>query len=78
MAKRKRTIVQTTIYKTLHIASQGVNLLLFIMKVRTNLKTALFSSPIRLTAPKISKFREIVSKISKSDKSNGCLNVVHR
>ena len=57
-------------------ACQGVNLLLFMIKVWTNLNTALFSSSIRLTESKISKYSEIVSDISKSEKKSCCLRVV--
>jgi hypothetical protein len=57
-------------------ACQGVNLLLFMIKVWTNLNTALFSSSIRLTESKISRYSEIVSEISKSEKKSCCLRVV--
>jgi hypothetical protein len=45
----------------------GVNLLLFVIKVWTDLNTALFSSSFRLTEPKISRFSEIVSGMSKRE-----------
>jgi hypothetical protein len=38
------------------------------IKVWTDLNTALFSSSFRLTEPKISRFSEIVSGMSKSEK----------
>ena len=38
------------------------------MKVLTDLNNALVSSSFRLTEPKISRFSEIVSGISKSEK----------
>jgi hypothetical protein len=59
-------------------ACQGVNLLLFLIKVWTDLNTALFSSSFRLTEPKISRFSEIVSGMSKSEKKSCCLRVVWR
>ena len=59
-------------------ACQGVNLLLFMMKVWTDLNTTLFSSSFRLTEPKISRFSEIVSGISKREKKSCCLRVVCR
>jgi hypothetical protein len=37
------------------------------MKVWTDLNTALFSSSFRLTEPKINRFSEIVSGMSKSE-----------
>jgi hypothetical protein len=40
--------------KNIMQACQGVNLLLFMIKVWTDLNTALFSSSFRLTEPKIS------------------------
>jgi hypothetical protein len=46
------------------------------MKVWTDLNTALLSSSLRLTEPKISIFSEIVSGISKSEKKSCCLRVV--
>jgi hypothetical protein len=46
------------------------------MKVWTDLNTALFSTSFRLTEPKISSFSEIVSGISKSEKKICCLRVV--
>ena len=49
-------------------ACQGVNLLLLLMKVWTDLNTALFSSSFRLTEPKISRFSDIVSGMSKIEK----------
>ena len=55
---------------------QGVNLLLFMIKVWTDLNTALFSSSLRLTEPKLSRFSEIVSGMSKSEKKSCCLRVV--
>ena len=57
-------------------ACQGVNLLLFMIKVWTDLNTALFSSSLRLTEPKISRFGEIVSGMSKSEKKSCCLRIV--
>ena len=47
--------------------------LLFMIKVWTELNTALFSSSFRLTEPKISRFSEIVSGMSKSEKKSCCL-----
>ena len=44
--------------KNIMWACQGVNLLLFMIKVWTDLNTALFSSSFRLTEPKISRFSE--------------------
>jgi hypothetical protein len=40
-------------------AYQGVNLLFFMIKIWTDLNTALFSSSFRLTEAKISRFSEI-------------------
>jgi hypothetical protein len=57
-------------------ACQGVNLLLFMIKVWTDLNTSLFSSSFRLTDPKISRFSEIVSGMSKIEKKSSCLRVV--
>ena len=65
-------------WKHIMSACQGVNLLLFMIKVWTNLNTALFSSSIRLTESKISRYSEIVSEISKSEKKSCCLRVVWR
>jgi hypothetical protein len=48
------------------------------MKVWTDLNTALVSSSFRLTEPKISRFSEIVSGISKSEKIICCLRDVCR
>jgi hypothetical protein len=62
--------------KNIMRACQGVNLLLFMIKVWTDLNTALFSSSFRLTEPKISRFSEIVSGMSKSEKKSCCLRVV--
>ena len=45
--------------KNIMRAYQGVNLLLFMIKIWTDLNTALFSSSFRLTEPKISRFSEI-------------------
>ena len=59
-------------------AFQGVKILLFMMKVWTDLNTALFSSSFRLTEPNISRCSEIVSGISKSEKKSCCLRVVCR
>jgi hypothetical protein len=59
--------------KNIMWACQGVNLLLFMMKVWTELNTALFSSSFRLTEPKISRFSEIVSGMSKREKKSCCL-----
>jgi hypothetical protein len=64
--------------KNIMWACQGVNLLLFMIKVWTDLNTALFSSSFRLTEPKISRFSEIVSGMSKSEKKSCCLKVVWR
>jgi hypothetical protein len=46
------------------------------IKVWTDLNTALFSSSFRLTEPKISRFSEIVSGMSKSEKKSCCLRVM--
>jgi hypothetical protein len=46
------------------------------MKVWTDLNTALVSSSFRLTEPKISRFSEIVSGISISEKIICCLRDV--
>ena len=54
-------------------ACQGVNLVLFMINVWTDLNTAFFSSSFRLTDPKISRFSEIVSGMSKSEKKMCCL-----
>ena len=43
------------------------------IKVWTELNTALLSSSFRLTEPKISRFSEIVSGMSKSEKKSCCL-----
>jgi hypothetical protein len=59
-------------------ACQCVNLLLFMMKVWTDLNTALFSSSFRLIEPKISWFSEIISGMSKSEKKSCCFRVVWR
>ena len=59
-------------------ACQGVNLLLFMIKVWTDLNTVLFSSSFRLTEPKISRFSAIVSGMSKSEKKSCCLRVEWR
>ena len=64
--------------KNIMQACQGVNLLLFMIKVWTDLNTALFSSSFRLTEPKISRFSEIFSGMSKSEKKSCCLRVVWR
>jgi hypothetical protein len=48
------------------------------IKVWTDLNTALFSSSFRLTEPKISRFSEICSGMSKSEKKSCCLRVVWR
>ena len=64
--------------KNIMWACQGVNLLLFMIKVWTDLNTALFSSSFKLTAPKISRFSEIVSGMSKSEKKSCYLRVVWR
>jgi hypothetical protein len=45
-------------------------------KVWTDLNTALFSSSFRLTEPKISRFSEIVSGMSKREKKSCCIRVV--
>ena len=47
--------------KNIMWACQGVNLLLLMMKVWTDLNNALFSSSFRLTEPTISRFSDIVS-----------------
>jgi hypothetical protein len=64
--------------KNIMWACQGVNLLLFMIKVWTDLNTTLFSSSLRLTEPKISRFSEIVSGMSKSENKSCCLRVVWR
>ena len=43
------------------------------IKVWTDLNTALFSSSFRLTEPKIGRFSEIVSGMSKGEKKSCCL-----
>jgi hypothetical protein len=43
------------------------------IKVWTDLNTAFFSSSFRLTEPKISRFSEIVSGMSKSEKKSCCV-----
>jgi hypothetical protein len=45
-------------------------------KALAHYNTALFPSSFRLTEPKISRFNEIVSGISKSEKKSCCLRVV--
>jgi hypothetical protein len=64
--------------KNIMWACQGVNLLLFMIKVWTDLNTALFSSSFRLTEAIISRFSEIVSGMSKSEKKSCCLRVEWR
>jgi len=64
--------------KNIMWACQCVNLLLFTIKVWTDLNTALFSSSFRLTEPKISRFSIIVSGMSKSEKKSCCLRVEWR
>ena len=64
--------------KNIMWACQGVNLLLFMIKVWTDLNTALFSSSFKLTAPNISRLSEIVSGMSKSEKKSCYLRVVWR
>jgi hypothetical protein len=66
----KNTNVPAHYYVGCRLGCQGVNLLLFMIKVWTDLNTALFSSSFRLTEPKISRFSEIVSGMSKSEKKS--------
>ena len=75
---KQRDWIRLKRWKNIMWACQGVNLLLFMMKVWTDLNTALLSSSLRLTEPKISIFSEIVSGISKSEKKSCCLRVVCR
>ena len=58
-------------------ACEREHLLLFMMKVWTDLNTVLLSS-FRLTGPKTNRFSEIVSEISKNEKKSCCLRVVCR
>ena len=73
---KQRDWIRLKRWKNIMWACQGVNLLLFMMKVWTDLNTTLFPSSFRLTEPKISRFNEIVSGISKSEKKSCCLRVV--